>query len=331
MSIKSCILLICGMPGSGKSELSYKLKAKFDNRMVIDEQKPVSIYIISYDEIVSIIKSGGEQMRTYKEFRRDLLVGARLFICNVLQRQSPEGEAEANEPMNRSICESIMRCNEIKRDHHFIVVVDDNFYYHSMRFQWFQIAKQYQMGFAQIYIECQLELALIRNNQRITHQIVPDHVIFKMNQHFQSDSFKNSQFRTLTIQINTEINDDIKNLIIDAINDPIKSDDNQMKLIENQTKSRNITSSNLVHQVDCTLRDLISIRIKNDSDKDNNQNGKLLSKVKQSILSELKHDINIIPMHVQDYFLLKNSKYKNQAIQFLDGLIETKLKSRFFI
>ncbi|XP_045147421.1 L-seryl-tRNA(Sec) kinase isoform X2 [Echinops telfairi] len=47
-----------------------------------------------------------------------------------------------------------------------VLVLDDNFYYQSMRYEVYQLARKYSLGFCQLFIDCPLETCLQRNGQR---------------------------------------------------------------------------------------------------------------------------------------------------------------------
>ncbi|XP_069681063.1 L-seryl-tRNA(Sec) kinase [Periplaneta americana] len=58
------------------------------------------------------------------------------------------------------------------------VLVDDNMYYRSMRWQCYQLARRLRLGFCQLYLHCELEDALRRNAGR--RDAVPREVVTRM-------------------------------------------------------------------------------------------------------------------------------------------------------
>ncbi|XP_042611261.1 serine-rich adhesin for platelets isoform X2 [Cyprinus carpio] len=59
-----------------------------------------------------------------------------------------------------------------------MVLLDDNFYYQSMRYQIQQLARKYGVGFCQVFLQCPLHVCLQRN--RCRSQPVPDDVLLQM-------------------------------------------------------------------------------------------------------------------------------------------------------
>ncbi len=74
-----------------------------------------------------------------------------------------------------------------------VIFVDDNFYYGSMRYEYFQLAKKFETGYCQLHIEATIEECLIRNRSRDEADRVPDEVIEQMAKKFEpAKPFENS-------------------------------------------------------------------------------------------------------------------------------------------
>lgn len=74
-----------------------------------------------------------------------------------------------------------------------VIFVDDNFYYGSMRYEYFQLAKKFHIGYCQLHIEASLEECLCRNRSRDEAARVPDQVILQMAEKFeQAKPFENA-------------------------------------------------------------------------------------------------------------------------------------------
>ncbi|XDV43907.1 hypothetical protein PO909_012296 [Leuciscus waleckii] len=59
-----------------------------------------------------------------------------------------------------------------------VLLLDDNFYYQSMRFQIHQLARKYGVGFCQVFLHCPLQVCVQRNRQR--SQRVPEEVLVQV-------------------------------------------------------------------------------------------------------------------------------------------------------
>ena len=66
-----------------------------------------------------------------------------------------------------------------------IILLDDNFYYRSMRHPFFQMARDYSCGFAHLVVSVDLEVALLRNSLRQGVERIPDAVVKRMSQLFE--------------------------------------------------------------------------------------------------------------------------------------------------
>ncbi|KAK4327237.1 hypothetical protein Pmani_002293 [Petrolisthes manimaculis] len=65
----------------------------------------------------------------------------------------------------------------------FVLLLDDNFYYRSMRYESFKLARKHGTGFCQVYVECSTDVALAHNMQRLNR--VPEEVVKAMAEKLQ--------------------------------------------------------------------------------------------------------------------------------------------------
>ena len=68
----------------------------------------------------------------------------------------------------------------------YTFVVDDNMYYSSMRYQVYQLVRQYSVGFAQVLLECPADTAVARDRARLLS--VGEAVIRRMATRFEAPS-----------------------------------------------------------------------------------------------------------------------------------------------
>uniref|UniRef100_A0A7S1N9W8 L-seryl-tRNA(Sec) kinase n=1 Tax=Eutreptiella gymnastica TaxID=73025 RepID=A0A7S1N9W8_9EUGL len=61
-----------------------------------------------------------------------------------------------------------------------LLLVEDNFYYWSMRYSFFQLARQYGAAFAQVFLVASPEVCVQRNSLRSASASIPQHVIVQM-------------------------------------------------------------------------------------------------------------------------------------------------------
>jgi hypothetical protein len=69
-----------------------------------------------------------------------------------------------------------------------LVLVDDNFYFRSMRKPFFQLARELRVGYQLLYLQCGVQVCLRRNRARAEFQRVPESVILTMDSKLQQPS-----------------------------------------------------------------------------------------------------------------------------------------------
>lgn len=86
--------------------------------------------------------------------------------------QKKEGEAEGNATDElaawraaRDVAEE-ETCRVLSNHSNALVLLDDNFYYTSMRYSFCKIARRFRIGMLTIFVDCELSEALSRNRQR---------------------------------------------------------------------------------------------------------------------------------------------------------------------
>ncbi|GFY64887.1 l-seryl-tRNA(Sec) kinase [Trichonephila inaurata madagascariensis] len=173
----SCIVVVGGLIGSGKSTLIdfffkndselFEKNKKNLNQNVDGESKKKKIYKIVFDELCSL-EEQEEMMKTLKgwrNFRSDLLMAAEYFVnaaCGT--------ECLMKGPLTQRSQNLLTKIERLNNS--FIVVsdgiffVEDNFYYRSMRYEWFQMARRMNIGFCEIFLQCPLNTAVHRNSIR---------------------------------------------------------------------------------------------------------------------------------------------------------------------
>lgn len=329
---KGCILLICGLPSSGKTLLTNNF-IKFSK---LNTKSNLVFYKISIDELIPI-KDQSIQIQTnsgfWRQFRHDLRFATNLFLNQLMNNK-----LDINEDIDEnvwSLLESIRRQNNICSTHelgisseHFVVIIDDNFYYKSMRYEFFQTSKLFGLGFAIIMINCSLDSTLIRNRLRTEDKCIPEDVIIKMSERFECPKPEGFEFRTFfvcTESFNFNITEELTQFITDAINNPIV-DSTILSPEEQEFRQRlDIKSKeNLIHKIDCILRQLINELIIESIDK--KVIGKSLNESKKCLLTELKKSMDLLPQNIIKNIMETNGKQNEETNQFLISLLSKEIK-----
>lgn len=252
-----CLVILVGIPGAGKTVLS-----KYISEKLLDEK--TKIFNISYDDYES---KEGYKTELYKSFRTNIYK-----------------EVE-------TLLKKLNDCNNLSKDSKFIVVIDDNMYYRSMRRCYFNLAKKFTTGFCQIYVECRLEVALRRNKSRNATNYIPETVITEMASKIEPPAITNS-WESYFCYINSEQDytlqdfQIIKNVVNKAIENPEKLE------LSNMDKKYNHES--FVHNVDLLLRKCINHLLK-EAVRNKKQLAIQLVNKKKKIVSGLKQNEFFFP------------------------------------
>ena len=223
-----CIVVLLGLPASGKSLLAERLCGFLsDNDCVV--------YCASFDTIVSLEKQAkialSSSSEMIKHYRREMKGNVESFLA------TPN-------PLFKTC----------------VVLIDDNNYYKSMRYEYHQLAAKFYTGYLQLYLKCEISEALLQNRSRPQSSRVPDIVITQMNTKFEvpCETWENSLTIGHIDLNNPEILNNIWSHIQKALDSPVSTikTREEKKLASEQSKLRN--DHNVLHNIDKALRKRLS-------------------------------------------------------------------------
>uniref|UniRef100_A0A9J8BL32 Phosphoseryl-tRNA kinase n=1 Tax=Cyprinus carpio carpio TaxID=630221 RepID=A0A9J8BL32_CYPCA len=178
-----------------------------------------------------------------------------------------------------------------------VVLLDDNFYYHSMRYQIQQLARKYGVGFCQVFLQCPLHVCLQRN--RCRSQPVPDDVLLQMCERMEPpNEIRNPwEQQSLTLDSTDRIADGhiqkLVDMLASALENPLSpvQDESQQKEAD-----RRVCASSVLHQADQTCRRLVSQALTSAREGQASPVvlkalAKALNELKTAFLQELKKDV----------------------------------------
>ncbi|ESO93047.1 hypothetical protein LOTGIDRAFT_232809 [Lottia gigantea] len=214
-----CFVVLCGLPGSGKTSLSLEIK-----KWLVELDETITL-VISYDKLMppsiesELINQKCEEKSKWKIYREAIVDLVQNFITDI-NREPNLGSIQsikkwvsrnmlkdANESYKYSdfnsdfhrtlmahfsklINEHLLEVKEEKRDElkegnmKIVIIIDDNMYFRSMRYDYYQLARNSSVGFCEVYVACSVSLALQRNSQRASGFVEPE-IITNMANRFE--------------------------------------------------------------------------------------------------------------------------------------------------
>ncbi|XP_055576081.1 L-seryl-tRNA(Sec) kinase [Falco biarmicus] len=178
------------------------------------------------------------------------------------------------------------------------LILDDNFYYQSMRYEVYQLARKYSLSFCQLFLECPLECCLQRNCLR--SRPVPDQTIYLMARKIEMPDPKKNAWEQNSLILKSldgapEDDEQIISLLATALENPVKQNEEDT---EQKEADRAICAASAVHQADQTCRRIISQAMKDAKDKnilpsEMKSLAEELNKLKAELLEDLRQGNNL--------------------------------------
>ncbi|XP_006001800.1 L-seryl-tRNA(Sec) kinase [Latimeria chalumnae] len=301
-----CLCVLSGLPAAGKSRLAQTLLARLERTLG-------DCILVPYDEIIpeEAFQGGGtETLSDWKSYRHQLLVYIEQFLLSV----TSSSHLPAPESGTSILWEQFVYClqrqgvisTEVQNSKIYpflrnkatsrplFIILDDNFYYQSMRYEVYQLARRNSLGFCQLFLDCPLKCCLQRNHQR-NCQVTDDTIVLMAEKIEAPNPAKYSwEQQSLILSSIDCILEDVVEKVIALLTTALE---NPLKPVENGDQKeidRAICAASILHQADQDFRRLVSQAMK--SAKDNKMsvtNMKLLVKelneLKAHTLEDLRH------------------------------------------
>ncbi|XP_015238973.1 PREDICTED: L-seryl-tRNA(Sec) kinase [Cyprinodon variegatus] len=251
-----CLCVLCGLPAAGKSTLSRKILGTV-------AECGWRAAVVSYDDLIqeqAYYTQMEEEHSNWKSHRQAVLQCIEQF----LERPEVFGEMPSSPLINGSAWQkcvsTLLQPEGLNRDGMpLLLLLDDNFYYPSMRYEVYQLARKLFLGFCQVFLQCDLETCIRRNQSRPGP--IPVKVIMEMEKRLESPNPQGNLWESQSILLDST-NDVTKcdiqrviELISTALNNPLSpAEDNSEKKEADRLKC----AKSVVHQADQACRRLIS-------------------------------------------------------------------------
>uniref|UniRef100_A0A3Q4H680 Phosphoseryl-tRNA kinase n=1 Tax=Neolamprologus brichardi TaxID=32507 RepID=A0A3Q4H680_NEOBR len=211
----ACLCVLCGLPAAGKSTLARRI-------LSTAAQHGWRATVVPYDDLIpeqafrtKVVEDGHTEWKSHRQ--------AVLYcIEQFLQKSEILPEAPSSSGISVAAWEQctqgLMGPKGLKPP--LVFLLDDNFYYPSMRYEVCQLARKYSLGFCQVYLQCDLESCISRNQSR--SQPVPTEVILEMVKRLESPNPQKFSWEVNSITLNsTGTVQRVMELISSALNNPL--------------------------------------------------------------------------------------------------------------
>ncbi|XP_062988846.1 L-seryl-tRNA(Sec) kinase [Elgaria multicarinata webbii] len=301
------LCVLCGLPAVGKTTMAQQLSQS------LRKYKGWWCVLLTYDDLIPMETFNQIETSQWRLYRHELLLYLEHFLQALIKgcHYSP--------PPNRTetTWKSFIRClkeqglispgTEDSASCQYLIdftplrpiyfILDDNFYYRSMRYEVYQLARQYTLGFCQLFLDCQVEVCLERNCRR--KQPLPEEIISAMVQKIEVPNPEKYTWEQHSLILKStgysfEDNLQVLGLLSTALETPVKPLEENTEL---KAMDRAICAASVLHQADQAVRRMISQTMQNAKDNDLTPSemkslAKELNKLKVEFLEDLRHKFN---------------------------------------
>ncbi|XP_066278120.1 L-seryl-tRNA(Sec) kinase-like [Branchiostoma lanceolatum] len=315
MASRLCLLVLSGLPGSGKTSLARKLQESWQAELAVvhvcfDELIPEDLKLERPEEDEGEDNNGDQQaISLWKQHRRAIHRNVEKLLRK--SKSLPEVESNATDhDVLPDLDAKFLKCakfaetngrggdNNEERQSSLAVIIDDNMYYRSMRYQYYQLARKYTVGFCEVFLHCDVETALKRNMERQS-PVARETVIAmatKMeppNPHRHTWEVMSFIYDQTTGTDGEAALEEIRELVAVATANPVLAIPEEN--MEEKEHNRLVCSMNVLHQADQILRKCIS-DVMGSAKADNRMGkaelkvlGRQLNNIRAELLDDLKH------------------------------------------
>jgi len=313
------ICVLCGLPGAGKTTLCKHL---------LKNSGEYNFIHISYDELIPWIDfSLPDVLNTWKKYRTEVLEFVKSLI-SVLQNKSCINFVDNLQLLNKD--HALMLYSKTieffkRQSENIVYLIDDNMPYLRMRYEYFQIARLYNIGYCTILVDCSFAECQKRNKQRPVQEVVMQKSLRRINAQLERPDIHNKNWEKnfCIIELLEEnfvsVESKIFRTIQVAFHNPVEPI--PLQDLQAAEEMRSINQKNLAHQADLCLRKLCSNFLKSQ------EHPKLLAEkvnfAKKYILNEIKTG----HFDEQEFFDTSNCIKQNILSQKMDLMLKSLIES----
>ncbi|NXY81043.1 PSTK kinase, partial [Alcedo cyanopectus] len=312
------LCVLCGLPAAGKSSLARALLR------LLPQRQGWACGLLTYDELIPPEVFGSRESEAgpegpspllpcWKQSRRELLQCLESFVRALVSGNplsAPAAGAQAAWERFLACCRQqglLSSAGSHAGDGYLTraatagplyLILDDNFYYQSMRYEVYQLARKYSLSFCQLFLECPLECCLQRN--RLRSHAVPEQTICLMARKIEKPDLKKNAWELNSLILKSfdgtsENDEQIISFLAAALENPVKQNEENT---EQKEVDRAICAASTIHQADQRCRHIISQAMKDAKDKkvlpsEMKSLAEELNKLKAEFLEDLRQGNNL--------------------------------------
>ncbi|XP_077206120.1 L-seryl-tRNA(Sec) kinase isoform X2 [Paroedura picta] len=276
------LCVFCGLPAAGKTTVARALSD------CLEKQKGWLCVRLTYDDLMppeafsqSETSQEGQQSLAYnwKFYRHELLVYLEHFLQALIKGYHYLPPPKGTEVTWKNFvgclkeqglislgaddtvsCQHLINITALRPTY---FILDDNFYYRSMRYEVYQLARKYSLGFCQLFLDCQVEICLQRNCQRT--QPLPEETIYAMAQKLEVPNSEKYTWEQNSLIFKSsedtlEENLQMLNFLSFTLENPVKPLEENTEFKE---ADRALCAASFLHQADQSVRRIVSQTMKN--------------------------------------------------------------------
>ncbi|CAF0946946.1 unnamed protein product [Rotaria sp. Silwood1] len=304
-----CIVLICGPPACLKSTLIQILQLVFNNYQILNLKY---LCIKKLHEIFNIKKQKNQYNflsfdDLFFDYENDIINNEsnwklyRLLIANEIENYILSN-TEKNSLINLKYSSQILYrlYQSLKNlNNNSILIIEDNFYYSSMRHRYHQIAQRAQIGFAIIHLYANITIAHQRNQKRDISKRVSNITIENI---YSKYDLSNDDLIIDTT--NQGLTSEHLHIVLQRIEQACNEPEQQLNIVNNEQRrlATEINQQNIIYQTDQKLRKFISKHLKeefshNEKFKTSNEKkiyAEMINNQRQTFLELIKHKLILL-------------------------------------
>ncbi|XP_041818528.1 L-seryl-tRNA(Sec) kinase isoform X2 [Chelmon rostratus] len=265
----ACLCVLCGLPAAGKSTLARQV-------LSTAAQHGWRASLVPYDDLIPehafqtrVVEDAVklQRMTEWKLHRQAVLQAIERFLEKPQVLAELPSSCQINGAAWERCIQAVLQpealdCSQADRAP-LLFLLDDNFYYPSMRYEVYQLARKYSLGFCQVYLHCDLEFCINRNQCR--SEPIPTEVILEMVKRLEAPNPQKNSWETNSISLSTTSNlskcdiQRVMELISSALSNPLSPvEDNTEQTEADRLKC----ATSVLHQADQACRRRISEAMK---------------------------------------------------------------------